>query len=208
MLNNYYEGREHFGKYRGKVIDNNDPNGLGRVKCLVPEIFGESISVWCNLLVGFYRDSFCIPAVGDDVIIEFESGDVRRPICVGKYFASGAISSDMNVDYPDSFGIVGKTGIKLIFDDKNQRVEMFSPKSGRILFSDDGELSIKSPGGAEIKIDNLGNISVSGNSRLSISIAGNVDISASGNISVVSAGGMSVTSSGVVSVIGSVVQLG
>ena len=42
MLSNY----KHYGMYRGVVADSNDPDGLGRVKLIVPQLFGQSVTGW------------------------------------------------------------------------------------------------------------------------------------------------------------------
>ena len=39
------DGR-YFGKYRGQVTDNNDPNNLGRIKAKVPRVLGDEESGW------------------------------------------------------------------------------------------------------------------------------------------------------------------
>lgn len=36
----------YYGFYRGIVVDNNDPKGLGRVKMLVPQILGDGVTDW------------------------------------------------------------------------------------------------------------------------------------------------------------------
>ena len=37
---------KHYGIYRGLVADNNDPEGLGRVKLVIPQILGQSVTTW------------------------------------------------------------------------------------------------------------------------------------------------------------------
>ena len=39
------EGR-YFGKYRGEVTSNDDPDNLGRVKARVPRLFGDEETGW------------------------------------------------------------------------------------------------------------------------------------------------------------------
>src|SRR5262249_57584304 len=36
----------YFGKYRGLVTDNNDPNNLGRLRAKVPRVLGDEESGW------------------------------------------------------------------------------------------------------------------------------------------------------------------
>ena len=36
----------YYGKYRGQVIDNNDPSNLGRIKANVPRVLGVEDSGW------------------------------------------------------------------------------------------------------------------------------------------------------------------
>ena len=78
------EGRL-FGKYRGIVTDNKDPEKLGRIQASVPAVPGMQTN-WANpcapyagLNVGFYA----IPPVGAKVWIEFESGAPDYPIWSG-----------------------------------------------------------------------------------------------------------------------------
>jgi hypothetical protein len=34
------DSQKFYGKYRGKVTDNRDPEGLGRIRALVPDVIG------------------------------------------------------------------------------------------------------------------------------------------------------------------------
>lgn len=87
------ETRERvYGKYRGTVLNNQDPEGRGRLMANVPEVLGEIPSGWampCVPSAGFGAGFLSIPMVGSGVWIEFEGGDVSRPIWTGGWFGAG-----------------------------------------------------------------------------------------------------------------------
>jgi uncharacterized protein involved in type VI secretion and phage assembly len=88
----------YFGKYRGLVKDNNDPENLGRIKAQVPEVLGEEIiSEWalpCSPYSGDGVGQFMIPPIDAGVWIEFEAGDVSRPIWSGCWWARNELPRD------------------------------------------------------------------------------------------------------------------
>ena len=80
-----------FGKYAGQVIDNNDPEQLGRVKVAVPSIEAWQFN-WalpCVPYVGPGAGSCAVPPIDALIWVEFEQGDVNRPIWSGCFW-SGA----------------------------------------------------------------------------------------------------------------------
>ena len=65
-----------FGKYRGKVVDNNDPDKRGSVRVVVPAVMGEK-ELWalpCVPYAGPDVGFFAIPPVDASVWVEFENG--------------------------------------------------------------------------------------------------------------------------------------
>jgi uncharacterized protein involved in type VI secretion and phage assembly len=84
----------YFGKYRGQIVDNQDPLELGRIKAIIPAVFEDKISGWampCAPHAG--RGFFCIPKVGAMIWIEFESGNPEKPIWTG-YFWNKSNTAD------------------------------------------------------------------------------------------------------------------
>lgn len=59
--------------YRGVVIDNIDPSGLRRVCVQVPDVSTETM--WATAEDG----GAALPAIGDEVSIRFQNGDVQYP---------------------------------------------------------------------------------------------------------------------------------
>jgi hypothetical protein len=86
-----------YGKYRGLVVNNLDPLSRGRLQAMVPEVLGETPSTWalpCAPYAGMGSGLFTIPPVGAGVWIEFEAGDVSRPVWSGTWWAAGEVPMD------------------------------------------------------------------------------------------------------------------
>lgn len=80
---------EFYGKYRGIVSDNDDPNRLGRLRVRVQDVLGEQESGWALPAVPYAGDSvglYLIPPVDAFVWVEFEHGDPDYPIWTGCFW--------------------------------------------------------------------------------------------------------------------------
>jgi uncharacterized protein involved in type VI secretion and phage assembly len=78
-----------YGKYRGTVSNNVDPERKGRIQAEVPDVLGSSPSSWalpCVPFAGTQSGFFVVPTVGAGVWIEFEQGDPDYPIWVGGFW--------------------------------------------------------------------------------------------------------------------------
>jgi uncharacterized protein involved in type VI secretion and phage assembly len=87
----------HYGKYRGVVTNTADPSKLGRIKARVPEVLDQVDTGWalpCTPYAGAKTGVFAIPVKGTGVWIEFEAGDVSRPIWTGCWWQSGNLPTD------------------------------------------------------------------------------------------------------------------
>src|SRR6266508_4837100 len=88
------EGR-YYGKYRGFVTDNSDPDNLGRVRAKVPRLLGDQETGWALPAFAYggaaEQGLFAVPDVGAGVWIEFEGGDLSYPVWTGTWYPSGAV---------------------------------------------------------------------------------------------------------------------
>jgi hypothetical protein len=85
--------KRYYGKYRGTVINNIDPEQRGRIMALVPDVLGLTPSSWalpCVPIAGKQEGIFAIPQIGAGVWIEFEQGDPDYPIWTGGFWGSAA----------------------------------------------------------------------------------------------------------------------
>jgi uncharacterized protein involved in type VI secretion and phage assembly len=83
---------KYYGKYRGIVVDNNDPEKLGRLKVKVPSVLGNDVVTgWAMPCLPYggakNQGFFFIPEDRSGVWVEFEAGDLEFPIWVGTYWA-------------------------------------------------------------------------------------------------------------------------
>lgn len=82
----------YFGKYRGKVENNLDPEQRGRVQVSVPAVLGDGRLSWAMPSVPFAGPGvgwFAVPPTGANVWVEFEGGDPDYPIWAGCFWGIG-----------------------------------------------------------------------------------------------------------------------
>jgi uncharacterized protein involved in type VI secretion and phage assembly len=84
----------YYGKYRGTVVLNVDPEMRGRITCMVPDVLGAVPSTWaepCTPLAGPTGPPmgvYMVPPIGAGVWVEFEQGDPDYPIWSGGRWGS------------------------------------------------------------------------------------------------------------------------
>lgn len=93
------------GKYRAIVMDNNDPERRGRIRVQCPTVLGNYLSSWCEPCIPYatdYAGDYYVPPVNEAIWVEFEEGDVDKPIWGGGWYKidSSPLTKDSNpTDY-------------------------------------------------------------------------------------------------------------
>lgn len=118
-----------YGKYRGLVATNVDQLGQGRITAIVPEVLGVTPSTFalpCTPYAGMQAGLFTVPMVGSGVWIEFEAGDVTRPIWSGCWWGSTEVPLNESGDAASFVNKVLRTdtGLMLAFNDATQTITM------------------------------------------------------------------------------------
>jgi uncharacterized protein involved in type VI secretion and phage assembly len=113
-------GGHHHGKYRGRVVSNDDPLGLGRVQISCPALLGSGRQSWALPSLPYAGPGvglFLVPPAGADIWVEFEGGDLDRPIWTGCFWSS---SDDVPADPAVASTKLLKTdGLTLTVDDSS-----------------------------------------------------------------------------------------
>ena len=113
----------YFGKYRGIVTDNNDPEKLCRIMAQVPAVMGEIAVGWALPAFPFAGDGHgqvMLPEIGSAVWIEFEAGNLDFPIWSGGFFLQSQSPPD-----PKGVGvrvIVSRNQHQVVLDDESDKV--------------------------------------------------------------------------------------
>jgi len=98
-------GRALPGVVVGQVSDARDPQNLGRVKLTFPWLSDDYVSDWARTVqlgAGKDRGYFVLPEVGDEVLVAFEQGDIRRPYVVGGLYNGKDTPKQGPIDAVDS----------------------------------------------------------------------------------------------------------
>jgi len=90
-MNDLARTNRYYGKYRGTVFNNIDPEQRGRIQAIVPDVQGLVPTTWampCVPIAGKQEGFYMIPQIGAGVWIEFEQGDPEYPIWVGGFWGA------------------------------------------------------------------------------------------------------------------------
>jgi uncharacterized protein involved in type VI secretion and phage assembly len=136
-----------YGKYRGTVTVNVDPEQRGRIMAMVPDVLGVIPSSWampCFPIAGKQQGTYFIPQIGAGVWVEFENGDPSHPIWTGCFWGSVAeVPALALAGNPASPSIVLQTSL--------QNAVIISDLAGPT-----GGIMLKSTTGASIIVNDTG----------------------------------------------------
>ena len=132
------ESVRFYGKYRGIVVDNDDPQQLGRLKAHIPEVLGEENSGWalpCVPYAGNGSGQYTVPEPDTGVWIEFEAGDPSRPIWSGCWWGDGQLPANNGGESgaPSLRIIRSEHGLMLTFDDSSQVITVSDEGGSNLL---------------------------------------------------------------------------
>lgn len=135
-----------WGKYRGLVFKNIDPEMRGRILVKVPDVSNDELTyaMPCVPIAGPGMGTFFLPPIGSSVWIEFEQGNPDYPIWVGCYW-------DRSQDIPELAyaGTPGSPNIVLQTAAQNSIVISDLPDSS-------GGIMLKSTSGASVIVNDTG----------------------------------------------------
>jgi uncharacterized protein involved in type VI secretion and phage assembly len=210
---------QYFGKYRGLVVDNADPENRARVTLQVPEVLGsEAVSHWAEPCLPFGgladQGMFLVPEVGAQVWVEFEAGNVNKPIWTGTVWQqSGDVPSEAADRSPHMRQLKTPSGQILSFDDTEgeEEIRLYHPAGSELKIDPQGVVQVTDAAGATLVLNAAASkveIADSNGNSIVMEAAGTTVTDSNGNKIEMQGGGVTVSSSAVVTIEGSLVNVG
>jgi hypothetical protein len=157
----------YYGKYRGTVVSNVDPEMRGKLFVTIPAL-GLPVPVWaegCFPVTGTQAGVFSVPEVGAGVWVEFEQGNPDYPIWVGGYYSAADVPAMARAVPP---GLSGFT-----FQTRGQNSITISDTPGPT-----GGILIKTLTGATISVSDVGIVISNGKGAMISMLGPTVDVNA------------------------------
>jgi uncharacterized protein involved in type VI secretion and phage assembly len=181
-------GGRWYGVFPATVSDVKDPDGMGRVKVILPwsqDTGSDRYEVWARvttLMGGNNRGSWFIPDPNDEVLVGFEGGDPRRPYVIGGLWNG----RDKPPESMDGAGnnykkvIRSRNGVRITLDDQDSQEKFIvqTPGGQKITLQDGpGVVEVDDSNGNSVKLQTTG-ITISAAAKVTINAGAQVEISA------------------------------
>lgn len=203
--------RRMHGVAIGIVTNNQDPDGLGRIKVHFPWLSDQNESFWARvstLMAGIDRGSFFIPEVDDEVLVAFGYGDINEPYIIGSLWNGVDLPPETNSDGKNNIRkIKSRSGHEIIFNDDDEQQQeklVIHTRAGHKIVLDDSSGSEKivimdKSESNYIEIDsNQNSMKIESSMQMNIK---------SQDITIEAGGRMTLKSSGTLEIKGSLVQI-
>lgn len=175
-----------YGKYRGRVVSNLDPEKLGRLKINVPQVSGKNImESWAwpsGVIAGDDFGTYFIPPKGSLVWVTFENGDPNHPVWEGGHWARDQIPKAAKQASPNNRVLQSKNWTLEMNDTESaEKFKITDKKSGNSFEFDSttGDLNLKIKGSENHTITKNLSTKITGNK--SDDVTGNYDAKIIGN---------------------------
>jgi phage baseplate assembly protein V len=189
------------------VTNNQDPEGLGRVKLKFPWLSAENESDWARVAVpmgGSAMGTYFLPEVDDQVLVAFEQGDRDRPFVLGMLWHKNAKPPEANDDGKNNMRTLksrsghvvrlddtdGAEKIQVLDKTGNNKIEIDS-SANTITITSDMDLTIESAKGklvlkgkTGVEITSGADVKAEAQANVAVTATANMDLKASGNTTV------------------------
>ncbi len=178
-------GGRWYGVCPALVIDNQDPDGQGRIKVTLPwspDPDGSRYEAWARLatlFAGNDRGAWFLPDPDDEVLVAFEHGDPRRPYILGGLW-NGRDAAPAETDAENNLKVMrSRNGVKVTLDDSDgqERLVLETPGGQTVTLKDGpGAIELTDSNGNEVRLESSG-ITISAGAKVTVN-AGQVAVSA------------------------------
>jgi uncharacterized protein involved in type VI secretion and phage assembly len=182
----------------GVVTNNQDQDGMGRVKVKFPWLSAVDESYWARIaapMAGKKRGIYFLPEVDDEVLVAFEHGDVRFPYVLGALWNGQDAPPVTNGDGKNNVRIIqsrsghvvkindedGKETIEIIDKSQKNSIVVDTAKN-TITITTDKDITLSASKGT-IKLD-AKNVEIKSSAATKLEAGSTMDVKASGTMTV------------------------
>ena len=148
------------------VKDNNDPEGMGRVRVEFFWTAGKTRSDWMRVIQQYSgkdgRGIYWRPEIGDEVMVSFEGGNVERPYVSGSHY-NGQAKPEFFDPNNDLKGTRTRSGIESLCNDAEGSWKQSTPDGNFLLFDGEGNAVLNIPNNLQINVGQNININAGQN---------------------------------------------
>jgi uncharacterized protein involved in type VI secretion and phage assembly len=185
-----FEARKMVGVAVGIVTNNQDPDGLARVKVAFPWLSDSEESHWARIasfMAGADRGGYFLPEVDDEVLVAFEHGDITRPYVIGALWNGKDQAPASNSDGKNNVRLIkSRSGHLIKLDDTagSEKIEILDKGGKNAVIWDAAGNKIAVSAGQDIEVKaGSGKITLEA-TTIEIKSSGEIKIEASGNLTI------------------------
>ena len=160
------------------IVDNKDSDKLGRLKVKFP---WTDLSPWIRMSAphsGKDKGWHFIPEIGEDVMIDFEGGDVDKPFIIGSLY-HGNSKSGLGDNNNDIKSLKTRSGNTIILNDKDGSITIKDAQGSVLILKGDDTIELTSKTKIVIKSKD---IDIKADNSINISAGGSLNIKSGGDM--------------------------
>ncbi|HEX8577214.1 MAG TPA: phage baseplate assembly protein V, partial [Flavobacterium sp.] len=148
----------HAESQSAKVYDNNDPEGMGRIRVLFYwGAGGYNVTDWVRMVQphsGAGKGFHFIPEIGEEVLVGFEGGNAEKPYVIGTHY-NGKQSSGFHTPGNDLKVFKTRSGIENRSNDAERSWQQSTPDGNFLQFDGQGNAILNVPQKLTINATNV-----------------------------------------------------
>jgi len=168
------------------VVDNNDPECLGRVCVQFKWDNGDRMTDWIRqvtLYAGLERGVYFVPEIGDEVYIDFEDNNIDTPFVLGAVYSPETAPEFFDIDN-NIKSIKTRSGHLIKFSDEEEAESItITDKNDNHIIINTAEDTISVKAAADINVTAGGNMMFDACGNVDWKVGGNVNWDVCGNVS-------------------------
>jgi len=158
------------GLFTAVVIDNQDPENMGRVRVRIPQVGVEPWARIATLMAGKDRGTWFIPDVSDEVLVAFEEGSAGQAYVIGGLWSKTSSPPEKMDPSNNKKVLRSRNGVKITLDDQSGQENFIveTPGGQKITLKDGpGSIEITDSNGNSVMLETSG-VSVTASAKVTI----------------------------------------